>query len=95
MSSHIVSDVESACDSLIVLASGHLAYHATMAEATDAHRLADGPPTGRPGEVAGFARPGGAVATLIRSSDPSLRAPTLEELVMGYLSTGRSLPPER
>ena len=43
---------------------------------------------GGPDEVASFARPGGAVATLVRSADPALPVPSLEELVMGYLATG-------
>ena len=87
MSSHIVSDIESACDSLVVLAAGRVALHDTTSHALSAHRLADGRAAGRPGEVASFARPGGAQTTLVRSEDPALPRPTLEELVMGYLAT--------
>jgi hypothetical protein len=41
--------------------------------------------------VATFARPGGEIAVLLRSEDPSLATPTLEELVMGYLSAARDV----
>ena len=39
--------------------------------------------------VATFARPGGELSDLVRSTDPSLPVPSLEELVMGYLAAAR------
>ena len=92
LSSHIVSDVQAACDQLIVLGNGRVTLHAPIVEAVATHRLV--PVGSAPPDVtvATFARPGGDQITLIRSSDPALPAPTLEELVMGYLSAARGIP---
>lgn len=90
LSSHIVSDVEAVCDQLVVLGLGRVTLQAPIAQAVAEHRLA---PVGSvPAEqtVATFARPGGEQTALVRSSDPSLPAPSLEELVMGYLSAARA-----
>jgi ABC-2 type transport system ATP-binding protein len=89
LSSHIVSDVEAVCDHLVVLGMGHVMLQAPIRVALAEHRLA---PEGAPQPesiVATFARPGGRSTTVIRSSDPSLEPPTLEELVMGYLASVR------
>jgi len=91
LSSHIVSDVAAACDGLVVLGNGRVALQAPITSAVASHRL------GVPGAVdpslvvATFARPGGEIAVLLRSEDPSLATPTLEELVMGYLSAARDV----
>jgi ABC-2 type transport system ATP-binding protein len=93
LSSHIVSDVAAACDGLIVLGTGRVTLQAPIATAVASHRL------GTPGAVdpstvvATFARPGGELAVLVRSEDPALGVPTLEELVMGYLSAARGPRP--
>jgi ABC-2 type transport system ATP-binding protein len=93
LSSHIVSDVAAACDALVVLGNGRVTLQAPIAGALAAHRIAP-PGTVDPGSVvAGFARPGGDLAVLVRSDDPALAPPTLEELVMGYLAAARGTPP--
>jgi ABC-2 type transport system ATP-binding protein len=105
LSSHIVSDVESACDAIVVLGAGRVMLHAPIAEALATHRLAAGSATGPvarsdTGSVAGsgagagdlvatFGRPGGGAVSLLSSTDPSIPVPTLEELVMGYLAASR------
>ena len=90
LSSHIVSDVEAVCDHLVVLGLGRVTLQAPIREAIAEHRL--GPVGSMPAEqtVATFARPGGEPIALVRSSDPSLPRPSLEELVMGYLAAARS-----
>lgn len=89
LSSHIVSDVESVCDSIIVLGSGRVMLHSPIDAALAEHRLVMGtPPEGTP-VIASFGRPGGEAVFLARSTDPDLRAPDLEELVMGYLAASR------
>ncbi len=90
LSSHIVSDVEAVCDQLVVLALGRVTLQGPIRGAIAEHRL--GPVGSVPAEqtVAAFARPGGEPTALIRSSDPSLPQPSLEELVMGYLAAARS-----
>lgn len=89
LSSHIVSDVEAVCDHLVVLGMGRVTLQAPIREAIAEHRL--GPVGSMPAEqtVATFARPGGQPIALLRSSDPSLPRPSLEELVMGYLAAAR------
>jgi ABC-2 type transport system ATP-binding protein len=89
LSSHIVSDVAAACDSLVVLGSGRVTLQSPIASALAVHRIAT-PGTADPAAVvASFARPGGEPAVLVRSEDPALPPPTLEELVMGYLAATR------
>ena len=89
LSSHIVSDVEQACDALVVLASGRLALNATVAEARATHRtMPETDIDGRPA-IAGFYGPDGTRLALIQSSDPALRESTLEEIVLGHLAAQR------
>ncbi len=89
LSSHIVSDVAAACDRLVVLGAGRVTLQAPIADALAAHRLAVPGAVDPSTVVASFARPGGEPAALVRSADPVLPMPTLEELVMGYLSAAR------
>jgi len=90
LSSHIVSDVEAVCDQLVVLAMGRVTLQAPIREAIAEHRLGPVGPVPSEQTVATFARPGGEPTALIRSADPSLPRPSLEELVMGYLAAARS-----
>lgn len=89
LSSHIVSDVAAACDQLVVLGGGRVTLHAPIADALARHRIV--PPGSARDEVivAAFTRQGGDQAVLIRSDAAGLPAPTLEELVLGYLSAAR------
>lgn len=88
LSSHIVSDVESVCDHLVVLGAGRVMLHTTIAEARQTHRVA--PPGGDEMDVVGaFTRSGDGLRSLTRSQDPGLPTPTLEEVVMGYLAASR------
>ena len=90
LSSHIVSDVEAICDRLVVVGQGRVTLQAPIVDALAEHRLVpDG--TAPPGSlVARFAKPGGQPSALIRSTDPALPVPSLEELVMGYLAAART-----
>jgi len=95
LSSHIVTDVEEACERLVVLSAGHVLLDADVAEARAAHRVVPvaapsaAPPT--PWDVAGFTGPGDTRLVLSRTSDPTVgRAASLEEIVLGYLSSGRA-----
>jgi ABC-2 type transport system ATP-binding protein len=89
LSSHIVSDVDAACDQLMVLGLGRVTLQAPIRQAVAEHRVVPAGTADPVIAVADFARPGGDRSTLIRSSDPSLRQPTLEEVVMGYLAAAR------
>lgn len=90
LSSHIVSDVEAVCDQLVVLGLGRVTLQSPIKQAVAEHRLVPAASAAAEQLVASFTRPGGEPTALIRSSDPSLQPPSLEELVMGYLSAARA-----
>jgi ABC-2 type transport system ATP-binding protein len=100
LSSHIVTDVEQACDRLIVLGVGRVLLHDTVAEALAGHWIATGDAAGLGegvGVIATFAGPVGERLTLARTRGTGaiaygLRRATLEEVVLGYLASGRPLP---
>ena len=84
LSSHIVTDVEQACDRLIVLGVGNVLLHETVADALGRHGITVGEVAGA---VATFRGPDGAPLSLVRGAWE--RPATLEELVLGYLASGR------
>lgn len=91
LSSHIVTDVEQACDQLVVLTQGRLAYQAAVSDARAGHRTvavnADTPPP--VGIVGYFLDNEGQKVALVDSTDPTTSPATLEEIVLGYLAAGR------
>jgi ABC-2 type transport system ATP-binding protein len=89
LSSHIVTDVQQACDSLVVLASGRVALHTPVAQARAEHRTVLEADLGERAAVGKFVGPDGERLVLLRSSDPGLREATLEEIVLGYLAAAR------
>ncbi len=100
LSSHIVTDVEQACDRLIVLGVGRVLLHDTVADALSTHWIGTASDLGAGVEaVASFAGPAGERLTLARTRRAGaiaygLRRATLEEVVLGYLASGRGLPSE-
>jgi len=99
LSSHIVTDVEQACDRLIVLGVGKILLHDTVAEAKATHWMATDVAAPGDGEAIGsFGGPAGERLTLMRGSTRSegenLRPASLEEVVLGYLASGRGKPGE-
>jgi ABC-2 type transport system ATP-binding protein len=93
LSSHIVTDVQQACDSLVVLASGRVALHEPVAKARAEHRtVLEADLAGRPA-VGKFVGPDGERLAVLKSSDPGLREATLEEIVLGYLVAARPSAP--
>jgi ABC-2 type transport system ATP-binding protein len=105
LSSHVITDIEQACDRLIVLGRGHTLLDLSVAEALAHHRILDGQvaaPPGDPGAVpiGSFPSPTGEPLTLIRTGPvhaepPRGRAATLEEVVIGHLAAGRIRARER
>jgi ABC-2 type transport system ATP-binding protein len=85
LSSHIVTDVEQACDRLIVLGVGRVLLHDTVAAAMAAHAIS---PTEHPDAVASFGAPDGSRVWLVHGTGE--RPATLDEVVLGYLSSGRA-----
>jgi ABC-2 type transport system ATP-binding protein len=100
LSSHIVTDVEQACDRLVVLGVGRILLHDTVAAALATHWLATDGVRAPDGEAIGsFGGPSGERLTLLRHSATSEAAPdsrpaSLEEVVLGYLASGRGSPGE-
>lgn len=85
LSSHIVRDVEDVCQDLVVLVAGRVRFSGEVASARMTHRLIPADGAGTTHAIGSFPV-AGREASLIASSDPSLPAPTLEELVLGYLA---------
>lgn len=99
LSSHIVTDVEQACDRLVVLGVGRILLHDTVAAGLASHWIATDGIAIPGGEAIGsFAGPGSERLTLVRHATAvvalNLRAATLEEVVLGYLASGRGKPGE-
>jgi ABC-2 type transport system ATP-binding protein len=96
LSSHVITDIEQACDRIVVLGGGRKILDESIAEALAAHRVADGDPAApaTATRVAAFPGPLGESMTLWRldggQPDPAgFRPATLEELVLGRLASSR------
>jgi len=100
LSSHIVTDVEQACDRLVVLGVGKILLHDTVADALATHWLTTDAGASAHGEAIGsFGGPTGERLTLLRTAlaataATNVRPATLEEVVLGYLASGRGKPGE-
>jgi ABC-2 type transport system ATP-binding protein len=103
LSSHVITDIEQACDRLIVLGKGHTLLDLTVAEALAHHRIIEASPgiavdlAGRGSVVGSFPAPGGEPLSLVRTAGPAIlgaveigRPATLEEVVIGHLAAGRA-----
>ena len=102
LSSHVITDIEQACDRLVVLGKGHTLLDLSVAEALAHHRIVEAPAAeaaqlaGPDAVVGGFPAPAGEPLSLVRvavvapvGSEPLGRAATLEEVVIGHLAAGR------
>jgi len=101
LSSHVIADVEQACDRLVVLGSGRKVLELPIATAIREHRVLGGDVTAAtPADaevVAVFPGPAGERLRLLRGahldgSGDGARPATLEEVVIGYLAHARTLP---
>lgn len=102
LSSHVITDIEQACDRLIVLGKGHTLLDLSVAEALAHHRVVEATASeatelaGDAAFVGAFPAPAGEPLTLVRtpvvtsaSAAPIGRAASLEEVVIGHLAAGR------
>ncbi len=100
LSSHVITDIEQACDRLIVLGKGHTLLDLSISEALAHHRVVDGATAlaSTDGLVGSFPSPGGDPLSLIRvpsaqpltvDAPPIGRPATLEEVVIGHMAAGR------
>ena len=95
LSSHVITDIEQACDHLVVLGGGRKLLDASIAAAVAGHAVAEGAAFPPAGAVGRFLDPAGDPLALLRGTAvPGTRPATLEEVVLGYLASGR-LPQER
>jgi ABC-2 type transport system ATP-binding protein len=90
--SHIVGDLASVCDRLVVLAAGRVAYDASIAEAQSRHALTS-PDAAAGADIVGiFDDRHGRAQALVRMApsgvDPS-DAVELDDIVLGYLAGAR------
>ena len=102
LSSHVITDIEQACDRLIVLGKGHTLLDLSISEALAHHRVIEGTPAGPIAldELVGsFPSPGGDPLILVRvpvaqplgADGPAAGRPaTLEEVVIGHMAAGRA-----
>ena len=88
----MITDIEQACDRLLVLGGGLKLLDLSIADSIAGHRIVE---TRTPADdvVGTFMDTDGGSLSLIRSSsDATLRgrAATLEEVVLGHLAAGRA-----
>jgi ABC-2 type transport system ATP-binding protein len=93
LSSHVVTDVDQACDWLVVLARGRLALHTSIASAKEDFRtLSMGELDGR-AAIGTFPGPAGEHLALVQGSSAG-RPASLEEIVLGHLAAKDSIRAE-
>ncbi len=98
LSSHVITDIEQACDRIVVLGGGRKILDEPIGEAIASHRIsaAEATPTTLGAQPVGtFPGPVGQRLTLWqvppeRPEDPALRAATLEEVILGQLAASRT-----
>lgn len=92
LSSHIVGDIESVCDWIVVLKRAQVALQGSIDSVLSIHRMAEGDAAS--GELIGrYLDVDGSVRTLMRGGNG--RPPTLEEVVIGYLAAASPTPVAR
>jgi len=91
LSSHIVTDVEEACDRLIVMSDGRIRLDGSVADARSYHWIVDAAGRGDVDVVGTFPGPDGQDLALARGEAGPVagRAATIEEIVLGYLAAGK------
>jgi len=89
LSSHVITDIEQACDRLLVLGGGRKLLDLSIAEACATHRVVDDDAS-LAGEVVGrVPGPLGEALALVAGVSGPGRPATLEEVVLGHLAAGR------
>lgn len=85
LSSHVVADVEHACDWLVVLARGRLALHTSIASAKEEFQTMPVGDLDGHHAIGTFPGPSGEPVALVRGSSVG-RPASLEEIVLGHLA---------
>ncbi len=96
LSSHVITDIEQACDRLLVLGAGRTLLDLPIAGAIASHRVvaadALGGLAGSITLVGRFPGPARELLALVAGDVTAGRAATLEEVVLGHLAAGRLAP---
>jgi ABC-2 type transport system ATP-binding protein len=91
LSSHVITDIEQACDRLLVLGGGRCLLDLSMEAARAGHRVVDGEVPFDAGRLVGrFPDPEGRPLALVAGGTGPGRPATLEEVVLGHLAAGRT-----
>jgi ABC-2 type transport system ATP-binding protein len=91
LSSHIVTDVEEACDRLIVISDGRIRLDGGVADARSQHWIVEAAGRQDLDLIGAFPGPGGKELALARAEAAPVAgsSATLEEIVLGYLAAGK------
>jgi ABC-2 type transport system ATP-binding protein len=89
LSSHIVTDVEHACDWLVVLADGRLVLHSAIAAAKDQFQTLPVGQLGTRAAIGTFAGTAGELLALVQAGSGG-RPASLDEIVLGHLAAART-----
>lgn len=90
LSSHVITDIEQACDRLLVLGAGRKLLDVSIAEARATHRVVEGDGPLDAGRLVGrFPDPDGRPLALVEGAEGPGRPATLEEVVLGHLAAAR------
>jgi len=89
LSSHIVTDVEHACDWLVVLAEGRLVLHAAIAAAKERFQTLPAGDLGTRPVIGTFAGTAGEQLALVEGYSGG-RPASLDEIVLGHLAAART-----
>lgn len=87
LSSHIVTDVQEACDALVILSHGRLVLHDSIAAVRGDHVAIPAAELNGMEPVSIFRGPTGGQLALVRRPAPAGEEATLEEVVLGYLGS--------
>ena len=93
LSSHVITDIEAACDRLVVLGGGRILLEDTLAAAVADHRITD--PDARLSGYLIAQFPGRAGELALWRAPEGGRPAELDEVVLGYLSSARRPRPGR
>jgi ABC-2 type transport system ATP-binding protein len=94
LSSHVITDIEAACDRLVVLGGGRIMLDDSLAAAVGSHRIT-APDERLVGDlISTFPARAGELKALWRAPEGG-RPANLDEVVMGYLASGRPPRTER
>jgi ABC-2 type transport system ATP-binding protein len=90
LSSHVVGDLESVCDRVIILAPATVMLDASIAVVRQHHAVLRQDDVAGHDVVGSFTDSGGVRRALVRWREPAATLASLEEVVLGYLAAARN-----